>query len=102
MANLRINTLYEIEFQNFRAAVPNDELPYVSAQLGEWEIGSAIEAGIVIDAGGTQDYPPILTATDARKLAKWLNAAADALEGEVKKTKKHKKRNHYEEEDDNY
>lgn len=101
MANIRINTPDEIEFQNFRTDVAKDQLPYISAQLGEWEMGDKLEAGIVIDAAGTAIYSPILSATDARKLAKWLNNAADTLEGLPNTTnKKHKKRTYYEEDDD--
>lgn len=101
MANLRINTLYEIEFQNFRPNVPPKDLPYVVAQMGDWQIGSSTEAGIVIEAGGPDEYPPILSATDARKLAKWLNNAADALDGANSgHSKKNKKRNYYEEDED--
>jgi len=94
VANLRINTLYEIEFQNFRRDVAPIDLPYISAQLADWDMGGTIEDGIVIDAAGPPEYPPILSATDARKLAKWLNNAADALDGEPGNHKKQKKRNH--------
>jgi len=93
--------LHEIEFQNFRSDVAPDNLPYISAQLGDWEIGSAreLESGIVIDAAGPVEYPPILSAAAARKLAKWLNNAADALDGKVSSaSKKHKKRNYYQDE----
>lgn len=101
MANLRINTLYEIEFQNFRPNVAPADLPYVAAQLGDWKIGDSTEAGIVVDAGGPEEYPPILSAAAARKLAKWLNNAADALDGNTNNShKKHKKRNHYQEDDE--
>lgn len=102
MANLRINTPYEIEFQNFRHKVATTDLPYISAQLGDWQMGDSAESGIVIAAAGTGNYMPILSAADARKLAKWLNNAADTLDGTPKTTnKKHKKRSYYEEDDEN-
>jgi hypothetical protein len=94
VANLRINTLHEIEFQNFRRNVAPNDLPYILAQLGDWDMGGTVEAGVVIDAAGPHEYPPILSAADARKLAKWLNNAADALDGELSNHKKQKKRNH--------
>lgn len=100
MANLRINTLYEIEFQNFRPNVAPADLPYIAAQLGNWKMGSSAESGIIIDAGGPEEYPPILSAVAARKLAKWLNNAADALDGETSGHKKQKKRNHYQEDEE--
>lgn len=101
MANLRINTPDEIEFQNFRPGVAADNLPYMSAQLGDWEIGASVEAGVVIDSGGSSSYPPILSANDARKLAKWLNRAADVLDNSDNSAKKrNKKRSHYADDDD--
>jgi hypothetical protein len=101
VANLRINTPDEIEFQNFRQGIAAENLPYMSAQLGDWEIGDSVEAGIVIDAGSSANYPPILSASDARKLAKWLNRAADALDNVDNSAKKrNKKRSHYAEDDD--
>lgn len=101
MSNLRIHTPDEIEFQNNRPGVPATALPYVTAQLGEWEMGDAVETGIIVDAGGTEKYAPILSATDARKLAKWLNNAADTIEGLPNTTnKKHKKRTYYEQDDE--
>lgn len=98
MANLRTNTSDEIEFQNLRPGLALDKLPYILAQLGDWEMGNAVESGIVIDAAGTNAYAPILSSADARKLAKWLTKAADILDGV--QDKKHKKRTHYEQDDE--
>lgn len=100
MATLRINTPDEIEFQNFRADVSRTEVPYVIAQVGEWEMGAGVEAGIVVNAVGTEKYSPILSALDARKLAKWLNKAADALDGSTENHKKKPKRAYYEQDDE--
>jgi hypothetical protein len=102
VATLRINTQEEIEFQNIRADLAAKAAPFVRAEVGEWEMGKHVEAGVVVDAAGTQLYAPILSANDARKLAKWLNRAADLLDGCAKSEKKNsKKRTHYEEDDDN-
>jgi hypothetical protein len=53
----------------------------------------------VIDVYGSQ--APLLTPADARKLAKWLNKAADELEGPKSSKKPGHKQRHYEEDDDN-
>jgi hypothetical protein len=102
VATLSINTQEEIKFQNIRADVPIKSSPFVRAEVGEWEMGAHVEAGVVMTAAGAQQYAPILSANDARKLAKWLNRAADLLDGCAKTEKKNnKKRTHYEEDDDN-
>ncbi len=98
MATLSLNTADAIEFKNLIANVPPKDAPVVSAQVGDWEIGAKIETGVVIDAYGTETHPAILTANDARKLAKWLNRAADAIDTPTQAKKK--KRQHYEEDDD--
>ncbi len=98
MATLSLNTADAIEFKNLIAGVAPKDAPVVSVQVGDWEIGSKIEAGIVIDAYGTDTHPAILTANDARKLAKWLNRAADTIDTPTQNKKK--KRQHYEEDDD--
>lgn len=98
MATLSLNTPDAIEFKNLIANVSPKDAPLVSAQVGDWEIGSKVETGIVIDAYGTDTHPAILTANDARKLAKWLNRAADLIDAPTQAKKK--KRQHYEEDDD--
>lgn len=101
MATLHINTADTIEFKNIRPALQAKDYPFISAQLGDWEIADKLEPGIVIDAVGTDKYPLILSANDARKLSKWLNRAADALDGTAAPSKQNKKRAHYEEDDNN-
>lgn len=100
MATISLNTADAIEFKNILPARPTkDDTPTVLAQVGEWEIGTAVETGILIDAYGPEDRPPILTANDARKLAKWLNRAADRLD-EAQAQPKKKKRQHYRDDED--
>jgi len=72
------------------------DAPTLSVQAGDWEVGDHVEAGVVFDTTGPQ--PPILTAADARKLAKWLSRAADSLDG-VKHSDKKKNRHYYEQDD---
>lgn len=101
MATLHINTADTLEFKNIRPELQAKDYPFISAQLGDWEIAGKLEPGIVIDAAGTDDYPLLLSANDARKLAKWLTRAADVLDGATKPPKQNKKRTHYEEDEDN-
>ncbi len=99
MATLSLNTADAIEFKNLLANVQPNDAPTILAQVGEWEIGQHIEAGIIIDAYGPTEHPPILSANDARKLAKWLTRAADSIDTAQRQPKK-KKKQHYEEDDD--
>ncbi len=91
MATVVVNRPDLIEFKNAGTA---GEAPTLNVQSGAWEIGDHSENGIVFDVFG--DQAPILTASDARKLAKWLQRAADELEG----TKKSNKKPRYHVEDD--
>jgi hypothetical protein len=97
VATLSLNTANEIEFKNLTANTAPTTAPTVLAQVGEWEVGNHVDAGVVIDTYG--EYPPMLTASDARKLAKWLVRAADSIDTAQNQPKK-KKRQHYEEDDD--
>jgi hypothetical protein len=99
VATVVVNSLNHIEFRNVNAAKAQNDSPTVSFQAGEWAAENHVEAGIVVDVYGPE--APILTSADARKLAKWLNRAADELEGTHKKNNKHKQRRHYESDDDN-
>lgn len=73
------------------------ESPTLAVQAGDWEAGDHVESGIAFDTYGPQ--PPLLTPADARKLAKWLNRAADSLDGVKHSDKKNKHRHHYEQDD---
>lgn len=101
MATITINTAETIEFREADGA-NNANSSFVTAQLGEWDLGERAETGIVIDASGPESLPAVLSANNARKLAKWLTRAADQLE-RPQNGKSSKKRQHYEDdEDDNY
>lgn len=102
MATLSLNTADAIEFKNMRPDISAHDAPVVLVQVGEWDMGKTAEAGVIVDAYGTDTYTPILTANDARKLAKWLNRAADILDNAANAPKKNKKRTHYEEDDEPY
>lgn len=102
MATLSLNTPEAIEFKNIHADLAPKDCPFIISQVGDWDCGGHVESGIVIDSAGTDVYPPILSANDARKLAKWLTRAADILDGAKEAPKKSKRRTHYEEDDDQY
>jgi len=99
VATVVVNKPDHIEFSNVNAAKSPVDSPTVSFQAGEWDADNYTEAGIVIDVFGAQ--LPLLSPTDARKLAKWLVRAADDLEG-VKSDKKRKHRPRQEEDDEPY
>ena len=99
MATVVANTPDLIEFKNILAGIDPKESPTVIAQVGSWEADGHEESGVVIDVYGTQ--VPLLTSSDARKLAKWLNKAADELDGPKTSKKPGRKQRHYEEDDDN-
>lgn len=97
MATVVVNHPDHIEFKNVTAtSKAQEDAPTVSFQAGEWNAGSHTESGITVDVFGSQ--LPLLSPTDARKLAKWLNRAADDLEG-VKHAKQRKHRPRIDEDD---
>ncbi len=96
MATVVVNTPDHIEFRNVTASKTPADAPTLSLQAGDWDSGTHTETGIVVDVYGAQ--LPLLSPTDARKLAKWLVRAADDIEG-VKSDKKRKTKNHYEVDD---
>lgn len=69
-------------------------------EFGSFQDPSAhLNAGFVFTAEG--DYSPVLSAKDARKLSRWLEKAADTLEGiSPQKKQKKKKRHQYSDDDE--
>lgn len=98
MAIIVVNTSDTIEFHTNIPGAPTNPVPYVLFQLGTWELPARNESGVIIDTDGDQGFPPVLSATDARKLAKWLTKAADDLEGVS--SKKNKKKHHFDDDED--
>lgn len=99
MATVLKNTADEIVFCNSAAEKKPKDVPTLTAIVGDWETGNAVEPGVVFEISG--DQFPMLTSADARKLSKWLARAADVLD-DVKPQKK-KNQPHYEQDDtDNY
>ncbi len=99
MATITINTAEEIEFRDARPGVAADA-SFIVVQLGEWEFANKkVETGVIVDTNGLDAPPVVLSANNARKLAKWLMRAADQLDSEGS-AKQPKKRHYYEQDDD--
>ena len=100
MATVVVNSADTIQFVNVVSSGSPDN-PTLILQAGDWQDGDRVEAGIVVDVVG--DQAPILTADNARKLSRWLQRAADSIEG-VKSTNKKRHRSSYneDEEDDDF
>jgi hypothetical protein len=96
VATLVINSPDAIQFVNISVR-GNKADPAMIMQAGDWQNESGVETGITVDVTG--DEVPILTADNARKLAKWLQRAADNLDG-VKSQAKKRHKFSYEEDDD--
>jgi len=99
VATITQNTAETIEFTEVRPNVPTSDLPFLLVQLGDWDLNGKSESGIIIDSSGPEILPTVLSANNARKLAKWLNRAADQLD-ETQNVKTPKKRQHYEQDDE--
>lgn len=100
MATVVVNSADTIQFVNIGSSAGSNG-PTLLLQSGDWQDGDHVESGIVVDVAG--DQAPILTADNARKLARWLQRAADTIEG-VKSTNKKRHRSSYseDEEDDDF
>lgn len=99
MATIAVNTPDSIQFVNAENGQIKDA-PTLSVQAGDWQVGPHVEAGVLVDVTGTD--APMLTANDARKLAKWLIRAADQLDGVKNSEKKRKHKQHYEQDEDDF
>jgi hypothetical protein len=100
VATVILNSLDTIQFVNVSSA-DGSKGPMLVAQAGDWHDEDRVESGVVVDVVG--DQAPILTADNARKLARWLQRAADTIEG-VKPVNKKRYRSSYseDEEDDDF
>jgi hypothetical protein len=96
VATLVENNPTSIQFMNVENG--SKDAPTLTVQAGDWDAGDHVESGIIFDTAGNQ--VPMLSAADARKLAKWLTRAADIVEGVKNSDKKNKTRHRYEEDDD--
>jgi hypothetical protein len=99
VATVAVNRPDHLEFKNIKAGANQDDAPTVVFQAGSWAADGYTEMGVVVDVFGVE--VPILSSADARRLAKWLNRAADLIDGE-KSEKKQKHRSHREDDDDDF
>ena len=97
MATVVVNQPDLIEFKNLAPTGSAENAPTLTAQAGKWKNETGTETGIVIDAYGSE--APLLSPTDARKLAKWLVRAADSIDGVKTDKKKHKQHRHWDDQD---
>lgn len=67
------------ELKNEVAAGEGNEAPTLLLESGKWKTARGNISGISVSVFG--DVSPLISPTEARKLAKWLQRAADALEG---------------------
>lgn len=101
MANVSINTPDTIQFVNLGPTGKKTETdPTVIFQAGEWNADGKTETGVAVDVSG--DQLPLLTAANARKLARWLERAADDLDGTKHHNKKRGKHQYDEDDSDDF
>lgn len=84
MPSIINQTADSFELQNIDPAKKNDdEPPTLLAEMGTWRAPAGDQSGVSITVYG--ELSPLLSVSDARKLAKWLLRAADELEGDTNK-----------------
>lgn len=98
MSDIKINADDVFELRNPASKEAPNDPPTLSCEMGVWDSGNGSKSGVTIATYG--ELSPLVEPHDVRRLAKWLNAAADALMGE-KQSKKRKNNRHYEEDEDN-
>lgn len=101
VSDIRLYTDDTLELQNPVAEQKGEEPPTLLFEVGVWNMPTGQKSGIAVSAFG--ELAPLIEPQDARRLAKWLLAAADTLSGEKKqKGRKGPRRAHWDDEDDAY
>lgn len=99
MATIAQNDDDSISFVNFQAGKDPKTSPTLLVQAGDWDFSDdGFATGFTFLVTG--DVTPLLTPSDARKLAKWLSRVADLLEGTKTSDSKKKRKRHYDDDDD--
>ncbi len=91
----------EPDIFELRNAVPvkdGEDPPTLLAEFGTWRTPQGLTSGVSVATYG--EAAPLLSPTDARKLAKWLHRAADELEGSNRRARPGAKPSHYEQDDE--
>lgn len=86
----------EVDIFELRNDVPvpeGEERPTLLLESGTWNTKQGTISGISVSTFG--DVSPLVSPTEARKLAKWLQRAAEELEGDARKPRPGSKRSHY-------
>jgi hypothetical protein len=93
------NELAVFELRNAVTVKNGEDPPTLMVESGTWREPQGLISGVSVSTYG--DAAPILSPTEARKLAKWLNKAADELEGaNNRKSKPGSKPSHYEQDEE--
>lgn len=83
MSDIKMNTDDVFELQNAGKYAKNEEPPTLLFEAGLWDTADGQKSGISVSAFG--ELAPLIEPRDAKRLAKWLEAAADMLSGERRK-----------------
>ncbi len=93
------NELDIFELRNDVPAANGQDQPTILLESGTWNTKTGDVTGICVSVFG--DLAPIISPTEARKVAKWLVRAAEELEGaNGRKARPGSKPSHYELDDD--
>ena len=99
MSDIKINVADVFKLQNPLSKDVQHDPPTLICEAGVWDSGDGMKSGVLIATSG--ELSPLVEPQDVRRLAKWLNAAADEMTGEKQNHKRRKNNRHYEEDEDN-
>lgn len=98
MANQNNSDVY-ISFVNRHKNFSEDDTPRLIVESGQFEhTDGTVISGVTFVTEGV--LVPLLTAKEARKLSKWLDRAADQIDGIKSSASRKKRRHEYDEDDD--
>lgn len=80
------------------AIKPDEKHATVLVEVGTWKTETGNTSGVLVDIIGDMDA--LLSATDARKLGRWLLRAAEELDGKPAQERKGRAQRRYEADDD--
>jgi hypothetical protein len=93
------NEIDIFELRNDVLVAEGEDQPTFLAEAGTWNTKTGRVTGISVSTFG--DVAPIVSPTEARKLAKWLVRAAEDLDGAGdRKARPGSKPSHYEQDDE--
>ena len=99
MSDIKHNTRDLFELVNPVKVSAGEDAPTLLLEAGIWNTADGNKSGISISTFG--ELAPLIEPQDARRLAKWLSAAADELSGEKRgKQRNGGKRPRYDDDDD--